>query len=181
MGPNEGRREGLNGEAFMKRVMQIWLSASNALLETMIFHLPSPAKAQKYRVENLHGGPLEDPYANAIRNCDPKGPLMLYVSKMFPASDTGRFFAFGRVFSGKVSAGFHRIMGSNYVPGERKQITVFRLGKKQEPIEEVPCGNTIAMVCSDQNLTADATLTNEDEVDAHPIQAIFVKARSITV
>ncbi|KAJ7982012.1 Elongation factor 2 [Quillaja saponaria] len=30
---------------------------------------------------------------------------MLYASKMIPASDKGRLFAFGRVFSGKVSTG----------------------------------------------------------------------------
>ena len=69
----------------------------------MIWHLPSPATAQKYRVENLYEGPLDDQYANAIRTCDADGPLMLYVSKMIPASDKGRFFAFGRVFAGTVS------------------------------------------------------------------------------
>ena len=73
-----------------------------ALLEMMIWHLPSPAIAQVYRVENLYEGPLDDVYANAIRTCDSAGPLMLYVSKMIPASDKGRFFAFGRVFSGTV-------------------------------------------------------------------------------
>ena len=75
---------------------------TQALLEMMIWHLPSPAIAQKYRVENLYEGPLDDVYATAIRNCDAEGPLMLYVSKMIPASDKGRFFAFGRVFAGKV-------------------------------------------------------------------------------
>ncbi len=75
-----------------------------ALLEMMIWHLPSPGIAQKYRVENLYEGPLDDVYANAIRTCDSKGPLMLYVSKMIPASDKGRFFAFGRVFAGTVSS-----------------------------------------------------------------------------
>ncbi|KAI5413957.1 pre-tRNA nuclear export protein, variant 2 [Lathyrus oleraceus] len=101
--------------------MQTWLPASTALLEMMIFHLPSPSTAQRYRVENLYEGPLDDQYANAIRNCDPDGPLMLYVSKMIPASDKGRFFAFGRVFAGKVSTGLKvRIMGPNYVPGRRK-------------------------------------------------------------
>ena len=69
----------------------------------MIWHLPSPATAQVYRVENLYEGPLDDQYANAIRTCDADGPLMLYVSKMIPASDKGRFFAFGRVFAGTVS------------------------------------------------------------------------------
>ncbi|RCU22085.1 hypothetical protein DVA79_21980, partial [Acinetobacter baumannii] len=61
----------LMGKALMKRVMQTWLPASTALLEMMIFHLPSPSTAQRYRVENLYEGPLDDQYANAIRNCDP--------------------------------------------------------------------------------------------------------------
>lgn len=50
-------------------------------------------------------GPLDDQYASAIRNCDANGPLMVYVSKMIPAADKGRFFAFGRVFSGTIAAG----------------------------------------------------------------------------
>lgn len=57
--------------------IQAWLPASEALLEMMIWHLPSPDRAQKYRVENLYEGPLDDKYATAIRNCDPNGPLML--------------------------------------------------------------------------------------------------------
>ncbi|VYS57170.1 unnamed protein product [Arabidopsis thaliana] len=146
----------LMGKPLMKRVMQAWLPASTALLEMMIFHLPSPYTAQRYRVENLYEGPLDDKYAAAIRNCDPDGPLMLYVSKMIPASDKGRFFAFGRVFSGTVSTGMKvRIMGPNYVPGEKKDLyvksvqrTVIWMGKKQETVEDVPC------------------------VDAHPLRAM---------
>ena len=67
----------LTGKKLMKAVMQAWLPASEALLEMMIWHLPSPDRAQKYRVENLYEGPLDDTYASAIRNCDPNGPLML--------------------------------------------------------------------------------------------------------
>lgn len=61
----------------MLNALQAWLPASEALLEMMIWHLPSPDRAQKYRVENLYEGPLDDKYATAIRNCDPTGPLML--------------------------------------------------------------------------------------------------------
>ena len=32
-------------------------------------------------------GPLDDPYATSIRNCDATGPLMVYVSKMIPSPD----------------------------------------------------------------------------------------------
>lgn len=68
----------------------------------MIWHLPSPKVAQKYRFETLYEGPMDDPYATAVRNCDADGPLMMYVSKMIPAADKGRFYAFGRVFSGRI-------------------------------------------------------------------------------
>lgn len=44
------------GKPLMKRVMQTWLPAHEALLEMMIFHLPSPAHAQKYRVDVLYEG-----------------------------------------------------------------------------------------------------------------------------
>jgi elongation factor 2 len=170
----------LMGKPLMKRVMQTWLPADVALLEMIIFHLPSPRTAQFYRVENLYEGPLDDVYAEAIRKCDPKGPLMLYISKMIPAVDKGRFFAFGRVFSGMVSSGQKvRIMGPNYLPGQKKDLyikavqrTVMCMGRKQEAVEDVPCGNTVALVGLDQYIQKNATLTGEKNDDAHTIKAM---------
>jgi elongation factor 2 len=170
----------LVAKPLMKRVMQTWLPADRALLEMIIYHLPSPAVAQKYRVDTLYEGPLDDQYATAIRNCDPNGPLMMYVSKMIPSPDKGRFFAFGRVFSGTISTGTKvRIMGPNYVPGEKKDVaiksvqrTVLCMGRKQEAVENVPCGNTVALVGLDQFITKTATITNEKNDDAHPLKAM---------
>ncbi len=39
-------------------------------------------------------------------------------------------------------------------------------------MEDVPCGNTVAMVGLDQFIIKNATLTGEKEVDAHPIRAM---------
>ena len=169
-----------SGKPLMKAVMQGWLPAHDALLEMMIYHLPSPAFAQKYRAETLYEGPLDDQYCNAIRNCDADGPLMMYVSKMIPANDKGRFFAFGRVFSGKISTGLKvRIMGPNYVPGQKKDLylksvqrTVLCMGRRQDAVEDVPSGNTVALVGLDAFIQKNATLTNEKNDDAHPIKAM---------
>ena len=89
----------LKQRTLMKRVMQKWLPAHLALTEMIILELPSPEKAQSYRVDTLYEGPLDDIVANSIRTCDPTGPLTVYISKMIPSSDKGRFIAFGRVFS----------------------------------------------------------------------------------
>jgi elongation factor 2 len=77
----------LTGKPLLKRCMQEWLPAGDALLEMIVNHLPSPRVAQKYRVENLYSGPMDDEAAKAVRTCDPKGPLMMYVSKMVPTSE----------------------------------------------------------------------------------------------
>ena len=46
------------------------------------------------------------------------------------------------------------------------------LCRRQEAVEDVPCGNTVAMVGLDQFITKNATLTSEKADDAHPIKAM---------
>ncbi|MBH0219639.1 hypothetical protein GH793_15765, partial [Listeria monocytogenes] len=126
-----------------------WLPAGEALLQMITIHLPSPVTAQKYRCELLYEGPGDDEAAMGIKNCDPKAPLMMYISKMVPTTDKGRFYAFGRVFSGCVSTGLKvRIMGPNYTPGKKEDLylkpiqrTILMMGRSGEPSEDVPCGN----------------------------------------
>lgn len=113
----------LTGKHLLKAVMSKWLNAADIILEMMVLHLPSPKVAQKYRGPYLYEGPADDVCCTAIRNCDPKGPLMMYVSKMVPTTDKSRFFAFGRVFSGTIATGMKvRLMGPNYVPGKKDDL-----------------------------------------------------------
>ena len=103
--------------------MRKWLPAGDAMLQMIVIHLPSPVTAQLYRIELLYEGPLDDVAAIAMKSCDPKGPVMMYISKMVPTTDKGRFYAFGRVFAGTVATGQKvRIMGPNYVPGKKDDL-----------------------------------------------------------
>jgi elongation factor 2 len=166
----------LSGKPLLKKVMQKWLPAGDAVLEMIVLHLPSPRDAQKYRTDMLYEGPLDDPLAVAMRACDAHGPLMMFVSKMVPTSDKGRFYAFGRVFSGKVATGQKvRIMGPNYEPGKKSELwvkniqrTVIMMGNKAEAVNDVPAGNTCALVGVDQYLIKTGTLSDHD--DAHNIR-----------
>jgi elongation factor 2 len=161
----------LQQKRLLKAVMQKWLPADKALMEMMIVHLPSPAKAQRYRVENLYQGPQDDPSATSIRNCDPNGPLVMYVSKMVPTPDKGRFYAFGRVFSGTLVSGQKvRILGANYEHGKKDDLyvksiqrLVMMMGRRTEPVDSVPVGNTCAIVGIDQFLVKSGTLTTDEE------------------
>merc|ERR1712000_35381 len=144
--------------------MRTFIPAADALLEMMILHLPSPVTAQKYRAETLYEGPMDDEAAIGIRDCDPKGPLMLYVSKMVPTSDKGR------VFSGTARSGIKvRIQGPNYIPGKKDDLfiksiqrTILMMGRYTEPIEDVPSGNILGLVGIDQFLLKSGTLTTSE-------------------
>merc|ERR1712216_153386 len=168
----------LLGKPLMKRTMQIWINAADTLLSMIVSKLPSPQVAQKYRVENLYEGPMDDTAANAMRACSPSGPLMMYVSKMVPTSDKGRSHAFGRVFSGTIATGSKvRIQGPHYKPGSKEDLnikniqrTVLMMGRTVEQIADVPCGNTVALVGVDQYILKSGTIT--DIEDAHNITAM---------
>merc|ERR1712076_16569 len=111
-------------------------------------------------------GPQDDTAANAIRECKADGPLMVYVSKMVPTADKGRFHAFGRVFSGTIATGQKvRIQGSHYKPGAKEDLnikniqrTVLMMGRVVEQIADVPCGNTVALVGVDAYILKSGTI-----------------------
>lgn len=50
--------------------MRTWLPAGEALLQMIAIHLPSPVTAQKYRMEMLYEGPLDDEAAIGIKVCN---------------------------------------------------------------------------------------------------------------
>merc|ERR1712168_130965 len=156
----------LEGKPLMKCVMRNWLPAGDAMFQMIVIHLPSPVTAQKYRAELLYEGPHDDESFKSIRDCNADAPLMMYISKMVPTSDKGRFYAFGRVFSGKVGSGMKvRIMGPNYVPGTKTDLyekaiqrTILMMGRFTEAIEDVPAGNICGLVGVDQFLVKTGTI-----------------------
>ncbi|TPP48135.1 Elongation factor Tu GTP binding domain family protein [Leishmania donovani] len=164
----------------LKTVMMKFLPAAETLLQMIVAHLPSPKKAQAYRAEMLYSGEAspEDKYFMGIKNCDPAAPLMLYISKMVPTADRGRFFAFGRIFSGKVRSGQKvRIMGNNYVYGKKQDLyedkpvqrSVLMMGRYQEAVEDMPCGNVVGLVGVDKYIVKSATITDDGE-SPHPLR-----------
>jgi elongation factor 2 len=166
------------GKDLLKVVMRTWLPAGDAMFEMITMHLPSPITAQRYRMELLYEGPHDDEAAIGVKTCNPEAPLMMYISKMVPTSDKGRFYAFGRVFSGVVSSGQKvRIMGPNFIHGKKEDLaekaiqrTVLMMGRYVEPIEDVPCGNICGLVGVDQFLIKTGTISTFK--DAHNMRVM---------
>eukprot|EP01013_Petalomonas_cantuscygni_P013048 TRINITY_DN2718_c0_g1_i1.p1 TRINITY_DN2718_c0_g1~~TRINITY_DN2718_c0_g1_i1.p1 ORF type:complete len:856 (-),score=251.48 TRINITY_DN2718_c0_g1_i1:584-3115(-) len=165
-------------KALLKCILQKWLPASEALLGMIVMHLPSPRKAQAYRAELLYTGPLDDYMSKGIKECNGKGPLMVYISKMVPSADKGRFIAMGRVFSGAVESGAKvRIMGPNYVFGTKTDLNikniqrvVVMMGRYQEAVKSIPAGNICGLIGVDQFIVKTASIVGEDDKEAYPLK-----------
>jgi len=162
-----------------KLAMKRYLPVADALMYGIVHHLPSPKQAQSYRCSTLYDGPLDDEFATAIKNCDPKGPLMIYISNMIPTDDGGRFYAFGRVFSGTVSTGQKvTILGTNYKYGSTEELfenksiqrVIRMIGNRAEPCDSIECGNTVALVGIDDYVLKSCTITSDSK--AHPIKTM---------
>lgn len=172
-------KRSLVGQDLIKAVMSRWLPAADALIEMVIDHLPSPKVAQAYRTDTLYTGPLDDECAQAIRRCDPNGPLVMFVSKMVPTHDLKRFIAFGRVFSGTLRTGMKvRILGPDYKLGGTTDLAVNRsvqkvvlmLARNQESIDTCPAGNIIGIAGIDKDLVKTGTVT--DHPECHPVPSM---------
>jgi elongation factor 2 len=160
----------------MKAIMRRFLPLADSLLDTVFTHLPSPVVAQKYRTEILYDGDLNDEYAKAIRECDPKGPLVAFISKMFPVPNTKAFYAFGRIFSGTVHSGqkIYAIEAGDASKKVESSKNVQRLMpmniRATDNLEYCPCGNIVALQGIDSLLTKCGTIASSPQ--ASPIKAM---------
>lgn len=176
----------LRGKELIRRVMHTWLPVAKAIRELAINHLPSPRVAQEYRVDLLYKGPKDDKYYNAIKTCDPLGPLIMYVSKMVPTKDNSHFYAFGRVFSGIASTGKIKILYDEHDPlklsetqskhktftGDTVQRVVMMMANLVESVPSIPVGNTLALDGICKSLVKFGTVVGDDCEDCYPIKSI---------
>lgn len=56
-------------------------------------------------MERLYTGRQDSDIAAHMRACNPAGPLVVHIAKLFPKTDASAFDAFGRILSGTVKPG----------------------------------------------------------------------------
>jgi elongation factor 2 len=169
----------------LRLIMSTWLPTTATVLDLCADHLPSPVKAQQYRIPILYTGPLDTLEAQHMVQCNAKGALTMYVSKMIPTKN-GQFVAFGRVFSGTIKRGQDlTVLGSapqqsdsldeqktnDSKPSKKKvQGIIMMIGGKTEMLNECPAGNVCAIAGVSDAIMKSGTLTDSAEV--HPFKTM---------
>lgn len=134
-----------NKEIYSKETyadLAVYLPIHRAVLEMVVDHLPNPIEAQKYRIKKIYEGELDSHVGKAMISCDPKGPLIICLSKV--QADKNRLVATGRIFSGQCSnkTEVFLLRENNYETIQR--IAIF-MGQRREQVDSIPVGNVVAL------------------------------------
>eukprot|EP01065_Artemidia_motanka_P024871 TRINITY_DN297_c0_g1_i2.p1 TRINITY_DN297_c0_g1~~TRINITY_DN297_c0_g1_i2.p1 ORF type:complete len:937 (+),score=372.89 TRINITY_DN297_c0_g1_i2:94-2904(+) len=164
------KEEQVAGEAAFGLVMKRLLPAADALVELAAARLPSPVVAQRYRADVLCGAEEDRRVVEAVRRCDPDGPLVFYVTKLVPVERTWNFNAFGRVFSGVMRSGAKvHVLGHGAARIQRVRLLMVR---KDMGVQMVPAGSLAAVAGLEAYVVKTATVVEPELSTAPPLKGL---------
>ncbi|MEM4523956.1 MAG: elongation factor EF-2, partial [Archaeoglobaceae archaeon] len=114
------------------------------VLDMVVKHLPNPIEAQKERIKIIWRGELNSEVGKAMVACNPKGPVVLMITKIVVDPQAGEI-AVGRLFSGTLKPGIDLYIIDRKSKNRVQTVGIF-MGPKRVEVEEIPAGNIVAVV-----------------------------------
>jgi len=150
------------------------------LLDMVIKHLPNPLESQKYRIPKIWHGDIETEFGKNLMACNPQGKIAFVITRIVIDPRSGKELSAGRLFSGTMKTGTEVYLNMAKQKQRVQQVLIYN-GIKPEQMEELPCGNVIAI----SGVTGEAgeTITLEPETPFEEMKYIFepVITKSISV
>lgn len=169
----------LEGE---ERKKWVWENAPlhEVILDMAVKHLPSPIEAQKYRIPKIWQGDKETKFGQDLVNCNKDGEVAFVITNIAIDKKSGKEVAAGRLYSGTIRNGME-VYANNAKKKYRIQQVLVYNGIKPEQLEEVPCGNVLAI--TGLNVDVGDTITENEQTPFEEIKHIFqpVITKSIEV
>jgi elongation factor 2 len=132
------------------------------VLDMITKHLPSPIRAQSYRVDHIWKGKTGSRASRVLEKCDKNGPLIMCITKLVEDSRNGDL-AVARVFSGTTRRGAM----VKILPGETQavinRVSLF-MGSRRVTVPAVTAGN-ICGLSGLQDAKAGDTITGIEAIE----------------
>ena len=153
-------------------------SAHGGLVDALVRHVPCPSVAAPAKIARCYTGPAEgnsNPRVQAMKDCDPRGPLVIHAVKQYPATDDGQsFFTLGRIYSGTVRPQTTvKILGESYTPDEDDEdVSIATVegvfiprGPLQTEVTIAKAGNWVLLQGVDASISKTATIVGINDGD----------------
>jgi elongation factor 2 len=140
------------------------------LLDMVVKHLPNPLESQKYRIPKIWKGDLETEFGKGLMNCDSNSKPAFVITRVVIDPRSGKEVAAGRLFSGKLKQGDEVYLNLGKQKQRIQQLLVYN-GVKPEQIDEIDCGNVLAIA----GITGapGETVTSDPETPFEELKHIF--------
>ncbi|PWA44852.1 hypothetical protein CTI12_AA522930 [Artemisia annua] len=150
--------------------LQLGFGSATGFTNMLVHHIPSAKEAAPRKVDHIYTGPKDSNIYSTMEDCDPSGPLMVNITKLYPKSDCSVFDAFGRVYSGEIHTGQTvRVLGEGYSPDDEEDMTVKEVTKLcvyqshyRIPASKAPPGSWVLIEGVDASIMKTATLCNSE-------------------
>jgi len=165
-----------NSNELLQIVMKSFYGNGRSLVDMIVTNVPTPAAAALGKISRCYTGPINTPVAKAMRKCDPNGPLMIHVTKLYPNinpsnGSTGQSFSvFGRIYSGSIQSGDKiKVLGESYTPEDDEDVAYSTIssvslprGRYSTQVSTAQAGNWVLIDGVDASITKTATITGAD-------------------
>ncbi|PYH99551.1 U5 small nuclear ribonucleo protein component [Aspergillus ellipticus CBS 707.79] len=173
----------------LKLVCEQFFGPVTGFVDMILQHVPSPAKGAPRMLERHYTGPLDTKAAAAMATCDPNGPLIIHVTKLFNSADGSSFHSLGRVMSGTARPGQQvRVLGEGYTPEDEEDMVTATISDTwiaescyNIPTSGVPAGNWVLLGGVDNSIVKTATIVplNLDDEEAYIFRPIRHMTESV--
>ena len=153
------------------------------VLQMVVEHLPSPVRAQAYRIQRIWGGDVESPIGKSMAACDPQGQTAMVVTDVSVDPHAGDV-ATGRVYSGTIRPGDMVRLLSSKREVKIQKVGVY-MGNEFVQISKAEAGN-IAAIVGAKDVYAGETITTVDQMkmfenfmsNAEPVMTVSIEAKN---
>ncbi|KAF8167548.1 Calreticulin family-domain-containing protein [Crassisporium funariophilum] len=172
----------------LKAVLDQFFGPATGLVDVITEHIPSPLEGAASKVEGTYLGPQASELVTSMKACDPEGPLIVQIAKLYHTTDAQSFRSFGRVISGTLRKGaVVKVLGEGYSPEDEEDMmkaTVDDLWISESryfiPADEIPAGNLVLIGGVDASISKSATLAGVDiDEDLHIFRPIKHMTQSV--
>ncbi|KAL7276485.1 U5 small nuclear ribonucleoprotein component [Rhizina undulata] len=155
-----------DAKVLLKLVCEQFFGTSTGFVDMIVEHVPSALEGAKSKVESTYTGPLDTELVASMQNCDPEGPLVIQIAKLYNTADTTDFLSFGRVMSGTVKPGQQvRVLGEGYTLDDEEDMVVATITdcwiaetRYKIPTSGVPAGCWVLLGGIDNSIVKSATV-----------------------
>ncbi|MDD3159674.1 MAG: elongation factor EF-2 [Candidatus ainarchaeum sp.] len=152
------------------------------VLQMVLEHLPSPLKAQNYRIKRIWGGDVETETGKSMVACDDKAPLSMVITDVSVDPHAGDV-ATGRIYSGTLKPGDQVRLASNGQIIKVQKLGIY-MSNDFVNIAKAEAGNIAAIVGAKDIYAGETISTNEIEPfesflsNVKPVMTVSIEAKN---